>query len=77
MGCAAEGVEMEAPKFECMEAGYMKIYSKAFCKLLVDPVSQSYSMVCLLEHNKTFKCFPMAIEAIDVSFLQADRLQRI
>lgn len=69
----AKVFEMKTPTFERLICGFIKAVSKELVELFVSPVSRAYSMECLQEHKTTFKNFPCAIEAIDVTFQQSNR----
>lgn len=69
----AKVFEMKGPTFERLIMGFMTVAGKILCELFVDTVPQAYSMECLDEGDTRFRNFPMAIEAVDVTFQQSYR----
>ena len=69
----AKVFKLKAPTFERLVSGYMTVAASEMRKMFVDPVAQIYSTEHLKEQKKTFKNFPYAIEAVDVTFQQANR----
>lgn len=65
--------EIKTPTFDRMITGFLPVAAKVLCERFVEPVAQAYSMQCLEEGNTRFQYFPTAIEAIDVTFQQANR----
>lgn len=63
--------KMKAPTFERLILGFIRAASPVLSGICVTPISQSYSMEGLREENTMFKNFPVAIEAIDITFQQA------
>lgn len=64
---------MKFPIFDRLNMGFMSLAGKIFCELFVDTVSQANSMEFLDEYHARFRNFPMAIEAVAVTFQQSNR----
>lgn len=64
---------MKAPTFERLISGFMKVAAPELVAIFVEPTAAKYTMECLKEKRCTFRHFPFAAEAIDVTFQQANR----
>lgn len=69
----AKAFEMKALTLERMIWGFIPVSSKILSDLHINTVVHAYSMLCLEDGNERFKNFPMAIEAIDVTFQESNR----
>lgn len=69
----AKVFSLTRPTFERMIVGFMCVLSSRVDKLFVHDVANKYTMDHLQEDNQTFKSCAFAVEAIDVTFQQANR----
>eukprot|EP00171_Calliarthron_tuberculosum_P021823 IDg21823t1 len=69
----AKVFRMKGPTFERMIVCFMRVLASRVDQLFVQDVGNNFTMAHLREKKRTFKSCEFAVEAIDVTFQQANR----